>query len=222
MAPALFVSFVKTLESRANSVLRCMQRPRRVGQRNCKDIQRKSKLDLPPQPLCISTFLTRLKYPAAYRAYWSHCLKFSDKPSLHAIPDLTSKSGGTVSVPYPDGTALLISPQLVDYERGPNRKKHWIICLFTSSGYGARVDSPTVIINKTAAALSDLKQQLHEMESLSNDTQDKKIKHLFACRFNSGLFKVPWGRTRSVIEEVGIGMTIVIPNEEMPKPRMKK
>lgn len=84
-----------------------------------------------------------------------------------------------------------------------------------------------MIINKTAAALSDLKQQLHEMESLSNDTQDNKIKHLFACRFNSGLFKVPWGRTRSVIEEVGIGMTIVIPNEEMskeemPKPRMKE
>lgn len=182
----------------------------------------KERVSWTPQPFCISTFLTRPKYPAAYRAYWSHCLKFSDKPPLHAISDLTSESGGTVSVPYPDGTALLIPPQLVDYDRSPNGKKHWIICLFTSNGYGARVDSPAVIINKTAAALYDLKQQLHEMGCLSSDIQDNKIKCLFACRFNSGLFRVPWAKTLSVIEKVGIGLTVVIPNEGMPKEEMQK
>ncbi|KLJ07118.1 hypothetical protein EMPG_17388 [Blastomyces silverae] len=34
---------------------------------------------------------------------------------------------------------------------------------------------------------------------------------LWGCRFNAGLFGVPWERTREVLEEAGLAMTIVRP-----------
>jgi hypothetical protein len=39
-------------------------------------------------------------------------------------------------------------------------------------------------------------------------------KDLYACRFNSGRFDVPWDRTRNLIEGAGVAMTVVYPPEE--------
>lgn len=34
---------------------------------------------------------------------------------------------------------------------------------------------------------------------------------LFACRVNAGLFAVPWRETRTVLEEMGVRVTVVRP-----------
>ncbi|KAJ5226451.1 ADP-ribose 1''-phosphate phosphatase [Penicillium chermesinum] len=156
----------------------------------------------------------KLKYPAAYKAYRNHCSKFKINKANHMIPDLRSEDGSVVSVPYPDGSALIIRPQAEDHT-SPRKKGYWIICLFTSRGYGKKVDSPTMIMNKTAAALYDLKAQMNALQVELRDPAS--VPSLYACRFNSGLFRVPWKRTKALIQEVGISMTVVAPDEQIEK-----
>lgn len=69
-----------------------------------------------------------------------------------------------------------------------------------------------MIMNKTAAALHDLKQQL----AIRRESQpsEQTVAGLFACRFNSGLFKIPWEETYALIELMGIEMTIMVPVDE--------
>lgn len=52
-------------------------------------------------------------------------------------------------------------------------------------------------------------------------TQDGKRKEailppctLWSCRFNSGLFRVEWSRSRRVLEEAGVEVTVVRPPGE--------
>lgn len=97
-----------------------------------------------------------------------------------------------------DADKLLGTAQLIDCDEG-----HIIACLFTSKSYGRAVDSPDEILNATRAGLLDLKQQLRE-----------SAKEISACKFNSGLFKVPWEHTAGVIDEVGLDMTIYTPDNQ--------
>lgn len=129
----------------------------------------------------------------------------------HSIPNF-QPGESTMSVRLPLGTALVIPPQPGDCKGG--RKRHWIVCLFTSRNYGVRVDSPDMIFNSTSAALQDLKSQL---DTLRNDHQNGESPapgRLYSCRFNSGLFAVPWMETRGLVENVGLDMTVVYPVEE--------
>ncbi|PGG96280.1 ADP-ribose 1''-phosphate phosphatase [Helicocarpus griseus UAMH5409] len=99
----------------------------------------------------------------------------------------------------------------------PAGKKHWIICLFTSWHYGPRNRSaPAVILENTRLAVADLKRQIEEMGAAGNggegeDAGEQKMGELWGCRFNSGLFGVPWEKTKEVLEEAGVGMVIVRP-----------
>jgi ADP-ribose 1''-phosphate phosphatase len=152
------------------------------------------------------------QYPAAYRYYRNHCQTYRYGNTTHAIPNLQAEDESTISVRLPLGTTLVIPPQPRDY-RG-DRVRHWIICLFTSRNYGVRVDSPDMIVNSTHAALQDLKCQLN---SLRNDHQNggsPALGNLYSCRFNSGLFGVPWEVTRGLVEDVALDMTVVYPAED--------
>lgn len=60
--------------------------------------------------------------------------------------------------------------------------------------------------------MSDLKRQLAEMKSNAdiNAGQQTEIPgELLGCRFNAGLFAVEWARTRKVLEDAELSMTIV-------------
>lgn len=112
----------------------------------------------------------------------------------------------------PQGTALIIPPKPKDYKSGS--KKHWIICLFTSRGFGRQVSPPDLIVNSTHSALEDLKNQLERRDRLHRESGWEKPGKLFSCRFNSGLFGVPWERTRKLLDDAGLDVAVVYPLSE--------
>lgn len=134
------------------------------------------------------------QYPQAHIVYKSHC---------------DSQTGNALL-----GTTLLIPPQA-----GDGNKKQWIACLFTSVDYGRKKGTPDSIVAATRGALEDLKVQLDLLKGGAdgNDDQSGKEKgkqevtpgELWACRFNSKNFGVPWARSRRAVEEVGLVMNIV-------------
>lgn len=66
-------------------------------------------------------------------------------------------------------------------------------CLFTSVGFGSKVDSVLQILEATREAVLDLIFQ--------NSYPDSKPIHM--CKINSGLFGVPWELTEKILEEFG-------------------
>nr|KMM72344.1 hypothetical protein CPAG_08641 [Coccidioides posadasii RMSCC 3488] len=196
----------------------------------------------------------RAKYPAAYRIYRSHCQRYLvDGKKLSE----NSKDTPGRALRYPEGTALLIPPQPDDYipQNGPDSavtpstqgkkgggratrrslpkhrpagKKHWIVCLFTSWHYSAKLkSSPDVILENTILALGDLKRQLEELQSSKRDGRESALDvsesekeerrlveaptEIWSCRFNAGLFGVPWQKTKALMEESGCQVTVVRP-----------
>lgn len=75
------------------------------------------------------------------------------------------------------GTCLLIPAG--DYVIG---------CLFTSKSYGQFVDPPAKILKATETAVADLIRQ------------NVDGKPLHACKFNAGLFRVPWPKTKAILK----------------------
>ncbi|KAK0946212.1 ADP-ribose 1''-phosphate phosphatase [Friedmanniomyces endolithicus] len=122
----------------------------------------------------------KLHYPSAYQTYSNHC-KATDPEDLI-------------------GTAQLIPPQ------ADSTSKHFVGCLFTSRHYGRRKDSPAKILEATGPAMRDLLRLVGEFNAgVSGDAEG--VGEVWMCRVNSGLFRVPWSKTRGVLEgiEVGVG-----------------
>jgi ADP-ribose 1''-phosphate phosphatase len=76
-----------------------------------------------------------------------------------------------------------------------NDEGYDIACLFTSNGYGQLTDSEESILNATKRSVFELCEA----------TQGKE---LHACKFNSGLFRVPWEKTEAILLETGKKFTI--------------
>lgn len=72
-------------------------------------------------------------------------------------------------------------------------------------------------VNSTCAALKDLKRQLEVLEQRHRGFEEPVPGKLFSCRFNSGLFAVPWDRTRRLVEDVGLEVTVVYPPDTVNK-----
>ncbi|KAL4818678.1 hypothetical protein BDW67DRAFT_157151 [Aspergillus spinulosporus] len=159
----------------------------------------------------------RKKYPAAYEVYESHCRMYLQKPQYRNINPPDNVAGGGQIPPrnirLPEGSTLVIPPQKRDYEK-PGSKKHWIICLFTSRGYGRNVSNIDIILQNTELAIADLKDQLDELKQKWSGPDDADIKGLRACRFNSGLFGVDWALTRRILEDSGLEVIVVRPPGE--------
>lgn len=62
-------------------------------------------------------------------------------------------------------------------------------CLFTSKNYGQYVDTPDKILAATRLSIAHL--------ILQNEA--KLPMHM--CKINSGLFRVPWQKTKSILKE---------------------
>ena len=80
---------------------------------------------------------------------------------------------------------------------------------------------PEVILANTALAVEDLKWQLETFArgdagvSREEGKQDVEMmpRELWACRFNAGLFGVEWEKTRQVLVDAGLKVTVVSPAE---------
>lgn len=60
-----------------------------------------------------------------------------------------------------------------------------------------------------------MKEQLGGLEERGEEEDDiKPPGELLSCRFNSGLFDVEWSRSRRVLEEAGLEVTVVRPPGE--------
>lgn len=94
----------------------------------------------------------------------------------------------------------------------PKKKKHWIVCLFTSWDKGRHVSTPDIILENTRWAVEDMKRQLAELQG--DPDPARRPGQLWSCRFNSGLFGVKWEETRKVLEKSGLEITVVRPPGE--------
>ncbi|PNS16010.1 hypothetical protein CAC42_4411 [Sphaceloma murrayae] len=115
------------------------------------------------------------RYPEAFKICNTHCTS-SPKDSL-------------------PGTALLIPPQKSD------KGKHFVGNLFTSRSIGKSKDPKAVILNNTGPAMEDLLKQIADF---NKGKGDGKIKRIWLCKINSGIFGVPWEKTREVLESVEV------------------
>ena len=117
----------------------------------------------------------------AFRARYPAAFKLYRAHCLQSTPDQLV------------GTALLIPPQK---EKGDGQQ-HYIGCLFTSRRYGRAVDSPEQILRATGPAMRDLMRGVVEEGVVFGEVR--------MCRINSGLFNVPWGRSKGAIEGLELG-----------------
>ncbi|PLN86633.1 putative ADP-ribose 1''-phosphate phosphatase [Aspergillus taichungensis] len=156
------------------------------------------------------------KYPAAFKIYRAHCQEYLENKQFLTTeaenPDETQQQKTTRTIQLPIGTALIIPPQKDDYNGEHGKKRHWIICLFTSRGFGRSVSPPAVILQNTALAVADMKGQLERLRSQPEN--DVPLGELRSCRFNAGLFGVEWKLSREVLEEAGLEVTVVRPEGE--------
>lgn len=114
---------------------------------------------------------------------------------------------------------MIIAPQPQDYTsssttRGEDRKKHWIVCLFTSRAYGRSVSKPDAILENSVHAIRDMRRQLEEFFEKDDEAQRWEGK-IYSCRFNSGLFGVQWKDSKRVLEKeldgmVGVEEVVVV------------
>lgn len=112
------------------------------------------------------------KYPQAELRYKQRCDR------AHRIPG-----------PPLVGTCFIISPVEND-----QRPRHYIACLFTSSGYGKQKDAPHVIVNQTVRAMRDFLEKLEYMIGAGHEVAGLRM-----CKINSGKFGVPWGHTSQAL-----------------------
>ncbi|KAI7141110.1 hypothetical protein KC343_g13890 [Hortaea werneckii] len=114
-----------------------------------------------------------------------------------------------------------------------HKYQHFIGCLFTSRSKGAKKrDSPSQILEATGSAMRDLLEQVVKQQSdpkstagedPSSSTSDNNeeeigegkkkeqtaqnsqaVEEIRMCKINSGLFNVPWEKTKAVIEGIEV------------------
>ena len=81
--------------------------------------------------------------------------------------------------------------------------------MFTSLGYGKSQSSADVILEMTKKAMGDLNKKLKFLRGTGQD-----LGNLWTVRINSGKFGVKWHRTKRVLEQCGMDLTIVYPPQE--------
>ena len=92
------------------------------------------------------------------------------------------------------GSALLIPPL--------GKDKHFVGCLFTSRHYGRRKDSPTKILAATGPSMLDLLEQVKEFNGKAGE--EDHVGEARICKINSGLFNVPWAKSKAILEGIDV------------------
>ena len=68
-------------------------------------------------------------------------------------------------------------------------KDLYMVCLYTSVGYGRHVDTPDSILDSTKSSVGSFLETNKECK-------------LHMPKINSGLFRVPWYKTELIIEDL--------------------
>lgn len=101
-----------------------------------------------------------------------------------------------------NGESLLDTAQFIPPVEHGDKAKHFVGCVFTSRHYGRRTDKPTRILEATAPAMVDLLKQVDEWNAQQEDSD--KVDEVRMCKINSGLFAVPWEKTKQVLEGLDV------------------
>lgn len=117
--------------------------------------------------------LFKVKYPSAYKVYASQCEKY-----------------GSALM----GLALVILT-LADDLGNNGKLPVYVACLFTSDFES----NPSEIVENTKQSMKDLFRQLRNLGELEK-IEDKIVVSL--PQINSGIFRVPWGQTEAVLNEI--------------------
>ncbi|OTA22794.1 hypothetical protein BTJ68_13956 [Hortaea werneckii EXF-2000] len=167
-------------------------------------------------------------YPSAYQIYHAHCTSHDPEDLIGTallIPtfrgddhddDSTrtrTKSNGETNTRTAAGNKQSKSSEQQD------KHHHFIGCLFTSRSKGAKKwDSPSQILEATGSAMRDPTRAGGEATVRSqtdeeDDDRKKKeqtaqnsqaVEEIRMCKINSGLFNVPWEKTKAVIEGIEV------------------
>ena len=104
------------------------------------------------------------------------------------------------------GTALLIAP------RAGARRQHYVGCLFTSRRYGNARDPPERILQATGPAMKDLMWQIS-----AEMARGVALSEIRMCRINSGLFAVPWDKSKRALEALQFGPQDLPEDADLPQ-----
>ena len=145
------------------------------------------------------------RYPKAYMEYVYHCEEFDhsllDKAQL--IPPVDAFESGTKDKNKDEGiNEPSTSSKDSRQTDGTEVAKHFVGCLYTSRGFGRRRDRPARILQATAPAMVDLLRKVNAWNAKAEDSE--KIGEVRMCKINSGLFAVPWEKTKKVLEEIEV------------------
>ncbi|KAL8753710.1 MAG: hypothetical protein Q9199_004854 [Rusavskia elegans] len=179
--------------------------------------------DSPPNSILIHACNTKGSWGAGVAAAFK---KYSPAAFHHQRTHCTTPSSPTTSQAIHQkslvGTCLLIPPfPIIKTQSGkpsppPSKptpqqeeKKFWIACLFTSSGYGKNVDTPSAILRATESAVGDLGRQIK-----GGKEEGAQMGECYSVRINSGLFGVPWRDTKRFLRKGGVDMVVVRPDSQ--------
>lgn len=141
-------------------------------------------------------------YPQAHQHHEEYCQdhSYSLIDSAQLIPplDASSNDGGEDKKPPSEA-----SDGDKEAKNIPETPKHFIGCLFTSRRYGRKKDTPKRILQATKPAMEDLLRQVNDWNAKAKKEEDK-IKEVRMCKINSGLFAVPWEKSKKELESIEV------------------
>ena len=147
-------------------------------------------------------------YPHAFEVHKDHCDEYSTEliESAQLIPPVDyheAAAAGTAEDEETPDDALQFN--IPSQSKVP--AKHFVGCLFTSRHYGRRKDSPKQILAATAPAMVDLLRKVNAWNAGAGNGD--KIREVRMCKINSGLFAVPWAKTKGVLSEIDVARSQV-------------
>ncbi|KAL8927616.1 MAG: hypothetical protein Q9172_001326 [Xanthocarpia lactea] len=156
-SPSLFPIYTQP----TNSLLRCLQHKGILGRRRRRRLQEIRKHD-PCPILQITSIHPPLQSPSAFHLQKAHCNNPSPPSTSHATHQRSLVGTCLLIPPFPtiETSTGKISPTLSKPTPQQEAKRFWIACLFTSAGYGKKVDTPASILAATETAVADLARQI--------------------------------------------------------------
>ncbi|KAL8906832.1 MAG: hypothetical protein Q9171_006112 [Xanthocarpia ochracea] len=140
--------------------------------------------DSPPNSILIHACNTKGSWGAGVAAAFK---KYVNAISPNPLNNLNSPSSAVSSIV---GTCLLIPPfptirtstgkissTLSKPTAQQEKKRFWIACLFTSAGYGKKVDTPASILAATETAVADLARQIVDHMNKRQKIAELKEEH---------------------------------------------
>ena len=119
----------------------------------------------------------------------------------------------------------LVGTCMITTIKGDNNQPNsriYVASLITSYHYGRLVDPPDEILANTAKALESYETQIRLIQESNRRSGLDPVGDVWAVKFNSGLFRVPWEQTKAIIEARKIHIVVVEPADNATPGRGKK